>query len=791
MRTFNCIVIGEGTLPIRCCELLLTDGHDVRAVVSDDPAMKLWSRRNGIRCFDQREDLAKHFSEPVDHIFSIVNDKILRDDVLRLSRGFAINYHDAPLPRYAGVHATSWALINGESSHGVTWHVISDVVDAGDILKQRQVDVAANDTAHTLNTKCLEAALGSFSELIAELANETVTPRKQNLDERTIFPRNRRPANGGVIDWHRSATEIANLVRALDFGEFPNTLGTAKVFLGGRFFIVERIEILDAAAASSPGTINVITSDGLQISSADREMNLRTIRRLDGTEVDADQLARECRLNVGDRIEQRRADELASIDKLFVATSRNEKFWVDRLSKLEPAPAPFARADLLIDSPTYSRLAVPVESFIGNLVAAFRSEERSSLLLTAFVTLVARLHDADGFDIGYRGPELMEATSGHEDLFACQIPLRIDLNGQESFSQMLNLTGDAIERVRERQTYSRDVPARYPMLRTRHGAEGFALPVSLAVVGGANAADIVPMNDLTFVVSDDCTECFFIYDASCLTESAMRRLADLYLSFIDEITVAPEVPVSEIPLLTPAEEKIILSDWNDTAVEYPRDRRVDQLFESIALQSPDNVAVIHGSDRITYGQLNSRSARLANRLIKIGVRPGDLVGICADRSSNAIVSILAILRSGAAYVPIDPAHPAKRVEAILADTRLSVVLTGEKYISTMESVGVTAVNIDKDDSETESEDVLNVHYGSEDPAYVIYTSGSTGLPKGVMVPHRALANHASAMSRLYGLSSGQRVLQFTALSFDVAAEEIFPTLLSGATIVVADEKRRE
>jgi amino acid adenylation domain-containing protein len=763
----------------------------VRAIVSDDPAMRQWSRRKSIPCFDQREDLAKHFSEPVDHIFSIVNDKILRDDVLKLSRGVAINYHDAPLPRYAGVHATSWALINGERTHGVTWHVISDTVDAGDILKQRQVGVTENDTARTLNTKCLEAALDSFSELIAELANETVASRKQNLDERTIFLRNRRPANGGIIDWRRPATEIASLVRALDFGEFPNTLGTAKVSLGGRFFIVEKIEILGSAAASAPGTINVVASDGLQISSADREMKLRKIRRLDGSEIDADQLVRECGLNVGDQIEQLDDAKLASINELFATTARNEKFWVNRLSDLEPAPAPFARADLLSDSPTYSRLEVPVQSLIENLAAAFKSEDRSSLLFTVFVTLVARLHDADGFDIGYRGPDLMKATVGHEGLFACQIPLRIDLDGQESFREMLGLTGDAVERFRERQTYSLDVLARYPILRSRQGAEAFALPVGIAVASGTSTADIVPTNELTFVIAEDCTECFFIYDASCLTESAMRRLADLYLSFVREITDTPEIAVSRIPLLTPAEEKIILSDWNDTAVECPRDRRVDQLFESVAVRSPDNIAVVDGSDRITYGELNKRSAQLANRLVAMGVKPRDLVGICADRSSNAIVSILAILRAGAAYVPIDPAHPAKRIEAILADTRVSVVLTGDKYLHTMASVGVTAVNIDGDHADTEGEEVLDVDCGSEDPAYVIYTSGSTGLPKGVMVPHRALVNHASAMSKLYGLNPGQRVLQFTALSFDVAAEEIFPTLLSGATIVVADEKRRE
>ncbi len=219
--SFTCVLIGEGTLPLQCAQSLLLEGHRVHGIVSSDASFLRWAQGKGIPHAEPTQDLAGFLSrQPFDYLFSIVNEHILSHDVLRIPGTCSIYYHDSPLPRYAGTHATSWALMNREKCHGVTWHVISDRVDAGDILKQRLVEVEDNETAFTLNGKCYEAAISSFAELVEELSCGRAVAKKQDLTERTFHARYRRPPAGCIFSWSRDALDISACVRALDFGPY-------------------------------------------------------------------------------------------------------------------------------------------------------------------------------------------------------------------------------------------------------------------------------------------------------------------------------------------------------------------------------------------------------------------------------------------------------------------------------------------------------------------------------------------------------------------------------------------
>ena len=162
-RSLSCVIIGEGTLPIRCAEILLQRGHVIRGVVSPDGSVGRWAEENGIPAIGSWDALEFFLSQhPFDYLFSIVNSLVLSRSVLALPQQCVINYHDGPLPCYAGSHATSWALMNREERHGVSWHVASEQVDAGDVLKQRAFEIAAGETALSLNARCYDAALASF-----------------------------------------------------------------------------------------------------------------------------------------------------------------------------------------------------------------------------------------------------------------------------------------------------------------------------------------------------------------------------------------------------------------------------------------------------------------------------------------------------------------------------------------------------------------------------------------------------------------------------------------------------
>ena len=171
---FSCFIIGEGTLPIQCAEVLLDRGHKICGIISPDATVNHWAEGKSIPYADPIDDLIAFLRRhPFDYLLSIVNIAnywTLLKESLRLPRKCAINYHDALLPRYAGFHTTSWALMHRETIHGVTWHLMTGRIDAGDILRQCPVDIANDDTAFTLNAKCYDAAIRSFAELVEDLS---------------------------------------------------------------------------------------------------------------------------------------------------------------------------------------------------------------------------------------------------------------------------------------------------------------------------------------------------------------------------------------------------------------------------------------------------------------------------------------------------------------------------------------------------------------------------------------------------------------------------------------------
>ncbi len=235
----SCFVIGEGSLCLRSIEVLRQSGMRVMGLISPDAANRRWAREKGIPWHHPKEGFETILSDqPFDYLFSVVNSYIIKPNVLALPRRAAINYHDAPLPRYAGVYSTAWALMNREKTHGVTWHLMVDEVDAGDVLKQKLVDILDQDTSFTLNARCYDAAVDALKELASELVEGREHVQPQDLVQRTYYPLYKRPKKGGLIDWTAPAEEIEALRRALDFGPQPNDLGLPKVLFGGELYIL-------------------------------------------------------------------------------------------------------------------------------------------------------------------------------------------------------------------------------------------------------------------------------------------------------------------------------------------------------------------------------------------------------------------------------------------------------------------------------------------------------------------------------------------------------------------------
>lgn len=251
----------------------------------------------------------------------------------------------------------------------------------------------------------------------------------------------------------------------------------------------------------------------------------------------------------------------------------------------------------------------------------------------------------------------------------------------------------------------------------------------------------------------------------------------------------PEQAVAELTLLTEEECAQIVEEWNATEAEYSERSCAHKLIEEQALCRPEAVAVVMGEQELTYAELNGGANQLARCLREHGVGREVAVGLYVERSLEMVVGMLGILKAGGAYVPIDPGYPPERVGYVLQDTAAPVVLTQKKLSERLPPTAAKALCLDSGWDGISRYSSKNPRWknNAEDLAYIIYTSGSTGRPKGVLIAHRALVNHCTAFINRHSLRPTDRVLQFAAPFFDVAAEEIFPSLAAGAILVLRSD----
>jgi amino acid adenylation domain-containing protein len=275
------------------------------------------------------------------------------------------------------------------------------------------------------------------------------------------------------------------------------------------------------------------------------------------------------------------------------------------------------------------------------------------------------------------------------------------------------------------------------------------------------------------------------HDARRFDAAAVDRLLGHLVVLLDALVADPATAVGRLPLLAPA-EIARLDGWNRAAVvAHPRDLLLHQLIEQQAARTPDAIAVAFGDASLSYRELDARAGRLALRLRALGVRPDSLVGVCLDRSLDLPVALLAVLKSGAAYLPIDPTYPRDRVDFMLEDAGAPVLIVDPRRRPELASARAEHV-ITADVEGVETLPLAPAETSPEHLAYVIYTSGSTGRPKGVMIPHRAIVNHMLWMARTYPLGADRALLHKTPISFDASVWEIWLPLMSGARLVVAE-----
>lgn len=762
----TCYIIGEGKLAAHCVSVLLEKKVSISAVFSDDE----WLRTHyDLKFMNFKDVKAGKTSLPkVDYIFSINNGEILKPAFLQLAKIAAINYHDSPLPLFAGMYATNWAILSGSSTHGVSWHLITGEIDAGDIVSSEQIQVLPEDDVMSLNTRCFEAAISSFNRLVSDIVNNRLTPASQNPEKRTYFPLAQRPAHFGCFYPDMTVDEASRLIKATNFGKgYDNPFGLPWIWINAELYIVA-----EAGTYKKKGTrgsfgmvenhAGFYCADGFIALKSVYDTSLTPINPVKGFS------ARHGMIAPDDRIS-------GNTQKQFESIARYEPYWCNRFREADYLKWPFVKGS---DNSRSVSLEISNTACI-QLQQCFQQEDLKDVLTAVTLHLLLRLAGTEAGTVG-----LVPATLSGQSVpyFSSWVPLTVksagDQTGKEAISTLLGTIAEA-ERA---QGYVVSLQLRYPSLKSSASEQ----PVILVYKGGEppryqSGRIIVSIGDHKVTISQSDHSGF----------SGMAGFLTFLEEFVNQFVLTPEMPLKQLGFISSLKMgDLIHSGALTEDTKYPQGD-ITHRFLQTAASKPHHPAVVDNGTEYSYGRLVQDVLSLAETLSALQVKEGTMVAIAMSRSYYNILSMLSVLHCGACFVETDPDLPLQRTRHILTDAGVSLILREDN--NNNNDLAIPALNV-VSSLTYEAAAVVTPgfpDFRNESPAYVIYTSGSTGYPKGVMITRRNLSSFIHAATGTYRIQPDDRILQFSSLSFDACIEEIFCSLCNGASLFLRTENLLE
>ena len=518
MKPFTCFIIGESSLPIKCAEKLLFYNHTIKGIISKDTEVLDWARDNNIPLFHhkKKEMFSYLRDQSFDYFFSINSNYIIPDHILALPKRFAINYHDSPLPGYAGKHATSWAIMNRETKHAISWHVVESKIDTGDLLKQVHFNIEPGETAFTLNLKCYENAINAFEELILELADMRETRTKQNLIERSYFGMYKRPDSACIFSFHEDAYAIESFLRSLNFAAYENPLGMPKILVDNECYVIKQVSILDPDSDVPSGTVVAVnnhTFTTLTISTTTKDIEITEIFSIDGERMDITAFVERHGLRKGCRFSKPEPGIFRKADHIDSLIAHHEKFWVKRIGQLQSLDF-FTCEGPSSDNHLFSEIVIPLILDISEWGESGELGDRPfclvDILIMVFSIYLSKISGNLEFDMGYSDPSIRDKLKGLPPIFAHPLPLHVELNPRMTFKELLTVQAKERQRIRKRKTFARDILMRYPSLEKKRVVLEKSLSIGVTVVG--KIGDFKPGQGILFnlIVPQSGNECLLI-----------------------------------------------------------------------------------------------------------------------------------------------------------------------------------------------------------------------------------------------------------------------------------------
>ncbi|WP_424101444.1 amino acid adenylation domain-containing protein [Moorena producens] len=492
-------------------------------------------------------------------------------------------------------------------------------------------------------------------------------------------------------------------------------------------------------------------------------------------------------------------------------------YWKQKLQDLPQLQLPIDYPRSPVQTFNGASIPIKIPATLTSKVKQLTQKQGTSLfmtLLAAFKILLYRYSGQEsivvGSPIANRNRSEIEGLIG---FFVNSLVMYTDLRGEPSFIEVLNRVKQTaleayshqdipfeklVEELQPERSLSQNplFQVMFAVQQEENLKQSFSLPnlkVELAWEKWMGELMTVRM-DIEFNLWPVGEEIkgFCAYNQDLFEAETISRMLSHYQNLLSAAVETPEEPVSQLPLMTEPELDQILVAWNNTKTDYPNDKCIHQLFEEQVEKTPDAIAVVFEEQKLTYSQLNSKANQLAHYLQKLGVVPETLVGICVERSVEMVVGLLAILKAGGAYVPLDPNYPTSRLNYMIEDAELSILLTQEKWQDHLSDTKASVICLDTDEEiiSQQSQEMPENQVTANQLAYVIYTSGSTGKPKGVTIPHQGLLNLVFWHQRTFEVKSSDRASQIAGVGFDASVWEIWPYLSAGACLHLVNSETR-
>ena len=452
------------------------------------------------------------------------------------------------------------------------------------------------------------------------------------------------------------------------------------------------------------------------------------------------------------------------------------------------------------------QFVIPKETM--NLINEFCKQNKASafnFFMAVLAIYLSRVSSLDDFTIGTpilnRGNFKEKQTTG---MYISTIPFRISINHKIPFAEFLSNISADFSKIFRHQKYpyqylledlrkkDSSIPNLYNILlsyqNVRSNKQTSDINYESSWVGNNFISDDI---DIHLYDMNDTGDINIAYDY-LISKYSIDDICSIHARFlyiINQVLENNDITLNEIEIVTPDEKKKILYDFNNTSADYPRDKTITQLFEEQVEKTPDNIAVVFEDQKLTYRELNERANSLANYLRSQKIGRNDIVGIMVNRSLEMIISILAVLKSGACYIPIDPEYPQDRIEYMLNNSNAKLLLTFKRLENKVTFDNKLFVELDNELYNSNKDNLININK-PDDLAYIIYTSGSTGKPKGVMLKHSNINNFIQGMCNVVDFNSRKTIVSVTTISFDIFVLESLLPLEKGLKIIIANENEQ-